>query len=243
MTWSEWLAQVQRMMEAWKGQRALANGQSDACGTLLWITGMDPGKATGLAQVVYLVPPAPVEVADTFNVERASRGEPAWGKHKVSSVGYAVDTWSKVLAGIRAQNVPGGLLPTYDATGAIVLTWFSEFLSGDENAMVRKAVSRYRQLSNIWEGEGVGLATCERFTVLRADSSVDYVSPIRVRAAFAYALEDEFGIRTLGVYSSDALSEFGPLQLKHLGMYPSGPDHVRDALGHGLFGIRKEYSE
>jgi len=202
---------------------------------------MDPGKATGLASVVYLVPPPPVEVPGG----------------RVSALGVAVDAWSKVLAGLRAGNVPGGLLPTYDATGAIVLSYFSECLSGDENVMVRTAMSRVRGLGAIWFGSpawdigdgedeakcGLGLAGvgAETFRVLRADSSEDYVSPLRVRSAFSYALEDEFGVRLLGNSPSDALNVFGAIQLKQLGMYVSGPDHVRDALSHCLFGIRKGY--
>jgi hypothetical protein len=83
---------------------------------------------------------------------------------------------------------------------------------------------------------GVG---CESFTNMRADRSRDYLSPVRVTAAFSYAVEDEFGIKLLGSNPGDMKSAFGPLVIKELGMWIEGPDHVRDALGHVLFAIRK----
>lgn len=260
MRWVDWLEQVGKMVRAWRGQQLLANGSA---GALRWTTWMDPGKATGLASAIYLVPPALVAVEGV----RTNRvGERIQSQDTVSMLGGAVDAWSKVLAGIRAENVPGGLLPTYDATGAIVLSYFSEFLSGDENAMVRVAMSRVRGLGAIWYGSpewdvtdipetwvdptdhdgpwcGLGRAGvgAETFTVLMLDSSQDYVSPLRVRSAFSYALEDEFGVRLMGNSPADAKNTFGALQLKHLGMWVPGPDHVRDALSHVLFGIRKGY--
>lgn len=231
MQWTEWLDQTKRMVDAWQGGQLLAGGGTSR---LCWATGMDPGKATGLAHVVYLVPPAS-EVAPNGNA---------------SLLGYAVDQWSKIVAKLRVQNVPGGLMQTYDATGVIVLSYFSEFLVGDENAMVRKAVARVREMGSCWTGDaewdalgspwcGLGGISVERFKVLRVDKSEDYVSPLRVRSAFSYAVEDEFGVRISGNWPADALTAFGPIQFKRLGMWVSGPDHVRDALSHALFEIRK----
>jgi hypothetical protein len=137
-----------------------------------------------------------------------------------------------------------------------VLSFYSEFLGPDEHKTVRTAMSRVRGLGAIWaanpawdveemaeDDHGCGFVEAETFRVLRLDHDDDYVAPIRVRSAFSYALEDELGIEMKSNSPTDAKDSFGPLQLKRLGMWVSGPDHVRDALAHVLFQTRKQYSE
>jgi len=244
VNWDEWVGQTAKMVDTWRGGQLLAGGGTSQ---LRWVSGMDPGKATGLAHVVYLVPPTPERVEGLSNGQNGRRG----AGDRVGLVGYAVDQWAKILAGLRVQNVPGGLLQTYDATGVIVLSFYSEFFTGDENSIVRRAVSRVRDMGSCWAGtpswgvgeeSGLGAVTCERFKVLRQDPSEDYVSPLRVRSAFSYGLEDEFGVRITGHQPADAKNAFGAVQFKQLGMWLSGPDHVRDALSHALFEIRKANS-
>lgn len=235
MKWYDWLIQVDKIVMAWRGQQLLA-GYPGACGQLYWAAGVDPGKATGFSAAVYLVPPADREVEEFANYMNAGRGQ------KISVLGEVVGQWSKILKTIGADeaSVPKELLGSYDATGAIVLSYWAEFLASSENEMVRKIMSRVRGLSTV-DGLDLGPAgvNVESFRLLRMDKDRDYLSPVRVTAALDYALEDEFDIITKSNSPGDAKGAFGALQLKHLGIWVSGPDHVRDALSHTLFGIRK----
>jgi hypothetical protein len=252
MTWREWLAEARKVVDAYRGMAALGGeGWSSKpldVGKLCWSLWLDPGTHTGLGAVVYYLPPS-------WSATDAPGG---FGKDRISGYGEALRTWQKVVGKLGPGCVPGVNDLCYDATGAMVLAYWAEFMAGDENALVRTCVGRVRQLGELfggkgWDGffegpdgetagsSGLGKAGvgCESFTNMRADRSRDYLSPVRVTAGFSYAVEDEFGITLLGSNPGDMKSAFGSLVIKELGMWIEGPDHVRDALGHVLFAIRK----
>jgi hypothetical protein len=236
MRWPEWLILADKITTAWKGQQLLANGSA---GRLYWSAGVDPGTATGFSTALYLVPPAAREVEDFADYMNAGRGQ------KISVLGQVVDQWGKILktVGMPAEYVPKDLLGTYDATGAVVLAYWAEYFASEENSMVRQMVSRIRGLLSIEHLDlGPAGVNVESFRLLRMDKDRAYLSPVRVTAALEYALEDEFEIATKSNTPGDAKNAFSELQFKHLGIWASGPDHVRDALSHNLFGIRKSSS-
>lgn len=203
---------------------------------LQWTLWLDPGTHTGLAAVLYATPREGANAIDL-----AEKLHVALERLHASQDG--------VRAGLPGEVVPGAP----GATGAAIVGIWTELLYAEENQMVRQAISRVRTLGaalagkRFWDvvfdpqGPRLGLAGvgAETFTVLKPQQDHEFLSPVRVRSAFSYALEDEFGIAMMGNSPGDAKRTFSDERLRRAGLYVSGPDHVRDALRHCLLSIRK----
>jgi len=207
-----------------------------------WTAWMDPGVHTGFAMVVYASIPG-VETSDSATADR-----------DVVEKHYR-DAMTRIgIAGWHAEaGLPGQ--GTCDLVGSTVLAIHHELLTGDEVQQVRTAVGRIRQLGAIfaettsWDmpfdaydnDPHLGLAGigAESFINLRNERDAAYLSPVRVRSMFQYALDDEFGVIMDSQQPGDAKTSFSDIRMKAAGLYVPGPDHVRDALAHALLAIRR----
>jgi hypothetical protein len=209
--------------------------------SLRWTLWIDPGTHTGLAAVLY-ARPAPGDTAEDLapRLQAAMIKAGIGQKARIGLPGPAED-----------PGAPG-------LTDTVLIGIHTELLHTDERQMARVAVGRVRQLGKAFCGgpwdtflaspedmvEGFGLGGAgvgaEMFFNLRAERSPEYLSPVRVRSMFAYALEDELGLDMKGQTSGDALNTFSDVRLKGVDLYIPGPDHERAALAHTLLAIRKE---
>jgi hypothetical protein len=212
----------------------------DADPVVNWTLWLDPGTHTGLAALLY-VNPAQSGVDATTLAQR----------------------FQTVFEKIGFPDLPGG--GAAGPLGVVLLGVFTEMLYDEETTMVRKAIARVRKLGMIWGGPGwdafdtgdlvqgkfENVRTCglggagvgaEMFFNLRSERSAEYLSPVRVRSMFQYALDDEFGIDMAGQTSNDALNTFSDTRMQAMGLYVPGPQHPRDALAHALLAVRKSVS-
>lgn len=190
-----------------------------------WTAWMDPGVHTGFAMVVYADP----QHAAAFNESMAKSGIAGW-----PAIGQG--------PGAPAAGIP-------DLCNAALLAVHTELLTDSETLQVRTAVGRIRRLGasfpsadgddQLIPGLGPALIGAESFINLRSERDRDYLSPVRVRSMFAYALEDEFGVQMDSQQPGDAKTAFSEIRMKRAGLYLPGPDHVRDALAHCLLAIRR----
>lgn len=81
----------------------------------------------------------------------------------------------------------------------------------------------------------------EQFVIRRFDQKEDFLSPVRITAAFDYALRTRAGVRTYRQQPSEALRTCTDARLKEWGLYEreGGMGHARDADRHGVLWLRK----
>jgi len=206
---------------------------------LCWTSWMDPGVHTGFAMVLYATAgpsdARATDIAQHYDTTMKRIGVAGW-------------------PGGEPGAVQGGLP---DLCSAALLAVHTELLTGDENGQVRTAVSRVGRLGAVFAGSpfwdasppddpsdgtphiGAAGIGAESFINLRSERDRDYLSPVRVRSAFGYALEEEYGVAMDSQQPGDAKSAFSDIRTKRAGIYIPGPDHVRDAFAHALLAIRR----
>ena len=215
---------------------ASQTARSIAPGLVRWTAWMDPGVHTGFAMVTYARSPASEALFDD-------------GMKRVGICG-----WHGVPGVVKRPDGEG----LFDVCSAAILSIHTELLTDHEPQQVRTAIARVRQLGAVFTGSsmwnlplgaadeytldphlGAAGVGAETFINLRPERSAEYLSPVRIRSMFQYALEDEFGVDMQGQMPGDAKNTFSDIRTKKLGLYIPGPDHVRDALAHALLAIRK----
>ncbi len=213
-----------------------------------WSLWIDPGKHTGLAAVIYATPLAGSDETAITLAERLDK--------TIVSLNVAPSPRGIGLPGDQVPGAPG-------AVGAVVMGMWTELLfDPSENYMVRQAISRVRDIGKAFAGtmswdatSGAEMGTfgidegdphigtagigAESFILLKPERDPEYLSPVRIRSAFSYALEDEFAILMRDQMPGDAKNTFSDDRLRRAGLYIKGSDHPRDALRHTLLAIRK----
>jgi len=81
----------------------------------------------------------------------------------------------------------------------------------------------------------------EQFVIRRFDQKEDFLSPVRITAAFDYAVREAFGACTYRQQPSEAMTTCTDARLKEWGLYEraGGMGHARDADRHGILWLRK----
>lgn len=81
----------------------------------------------------------------------------------------------------------------------------------------------------------------EDFILQTRDAARHTLAPVRVNAAFDYALrpKPEVGLHKVKFLASEAKTTVTDARLKRWDLYVPGPDHVRDAMRHGILFMRK----
>ncbi|AWY04528.1 resolvase [Microbacterium phage Krampus] len=143
---------------------------------------------------------------------------------------------------------PKALLVDDLKTAKVVLAYSEMFLHGEEYGPTGQ-IGTYLKLREKLDEE-IGLAAgCESFKVLQANSSEDFVAPIRIRSGIQQQMSctrplnwkkgEPIGVPLFTQSPSDAINAFTNERLKALRMYTPGPDHINDAKRHCLLWIRR----
>ncbi|QLF84555.1 RuvC-like resolvase [Microbacterium phage Rie18] len=143
---------------------------------------------------------------------------------------------------------PKALLVDDLKTAKVVLAYSEMFLHGEEYGRTGQ-IGTFLKLREKLDEE-VGLATgCESFKVLQANSSEDFVAPIRIRSGIQQVMStttplgwhkgEPIGVPLFTQSPSDAINAFTNERLKALRMYTPGPDHINDAKRHCNLWIRR----
>lgn len=104
----------------------------------------------------------------------------------------------------------------------------------DEIAGVHELVERV-------SGAAGAVVLLEQFVIRRFDQKEDFLSPVRITAAFDYAARQLLGVRTYRQQPSEAMTTCTDARLKEWGLYEraGGMGHARDADRHGILWLRK----